>query len=363
MNRPEEALFYNKLNLDMNPHDWDSRISWAALLKLNNQRALSEQYINEIMQSDITPSQREHLWITQTHPLLRSGATAEGIRCFLHKDPQEDRTTEFDLRGMKPWTGVAQPGLTLYVNANGGIGDQFINVRFFEHVRRLGMRPLLYNILNRPDLDQVFERCGIPVINNSFEIEPHSAWCYLMELPVLLNVKESDLWHGAYIHARPEATHVLPKTKKFRVGIKAQGNPYFEQNIYRSIPLQQMIDAIPKGCEIYLFDPHAQHDHTHNLSDQLTHWEHTLDLIDQMDLILSSCTSLVHAAGAMGKPTIVCVPILEYYIWTSTRTDHTTPWYNHHMHVLKQNKVGCWRSPLQAATHVITQYKKASRKP
>ena len=27
--------------------------------------------------------------------------------------------------------------------------------------------------------------------------------------------------------------------------------------------------------------------------------------------------------------TIVIVPIAKYYIWTSTRTDNTTPWYSH----------------------------------
>jgi hypothetical protein len=55
----------------------------------------------------------------------------------------------------------------------------------------------------------------------------------------------------------------------------------------------------------------------------------------------------------MGKHTIVVVPIAEYYIWTSTRTNNTTPWYGDNFTVLKQKKVRSWDEPLGEAQKIL----------
>jgi hypothetical protein len=62
---------------------------------------------------------------------------------------------------------------------------------------------------------------------------------------------------------------------------------------------------------------------------------------------------LVHAAGALGKRTIVITPIAEYYTWTSTRTDESTPWYGDNFTVLKQKKPRDWSEPLSRAKELI----------
>ena len=74
-----------------------------------------------------------------------------------------------------------------------------------------------------------------------------------------------------------------------------------------------------------------------------------------MDIIVSSCTSLVHAAGAIGKRTIVMVPIAEYYTWTSTRTNNTTPWYGQNFTVLRQSKLRSWKEPLSEMRGLLDQ--------
>jgi ADP-heptose:LPS heptosyltransferase len=104
---------------------------------------------------------------------------------------------------------------------------------------------------------------------------------------------------------------------------------------------------------LYYFDKEKTHPGCINLNDKLDSWEDTLDYIDQMDIIVSSCTSLVHAAGALGKRTIVITPIAEYYTWTSTRTDESTPWYGDNFTVLKQKKPRDWSEPLARARELI----------
>lgn len=351
-NQPEKALFYNKINLEMRPNDFDAIVSYAASLKLNGERGESERVINDLKcQPWVTADQCENLRITDTHPLLRAGQTAEGIRWFLHTD--RDRTTVFDIKGMRIWNGVKVPGQTLYVNACGGAGDELINIRFFNHLKNLGMQPKLFSILDRPGLAQVFRRHGFEVLVNEEEIDVHQPWTYLMNLPIDLGVGEQDLWKGPYLTASGQPHTKLPASKKLRVGVKCQGNPYFEQDIYRCIPLEQMLSVIPSDVEIYNFDLQHTHERCHNLRARINSWDDTLDYLSQMDIVLSSCTSIIHAAASIGVPGIVCVPILEYYVWTSTHTDESTPWYSKSLRVLKQQTPGCWSTPLQRAGEII----------
>lgn len=350
-NMPEKALIYNYINLEITPDDFESIVSLAVTLKLNNQRAESEAIIDKLRNTSITEEQRESLYITETHKLLREGNTGAGIKCFLHSD--KDRTTIFDIKGMRRWDGVITPGSKLYVNACGGYGDEFVNIRFFNNLRRYGMDPILFSNLERNDLAAVFRRNGFEVITDNDLIDTNVPWDYLMDLPITMNINESDLWSGPYLKPIRNKKNFLGESKKFRVGIKCNGNPHFAQDVYRSIPIEEMLSAIPENVEIYYFDIDKEQDGVINLKSKINNWDDTLDYIDQMDVIVSSCTSLVHASGSLGVPTIVCVPISEYYIWTTTRTDHTTPWYGSNFHVIKQQSVRSWKEPLQKVKAII----------
>ena len=85
-----------------------------------------------------------------------------------------------------------------------------------------------------------------------------------------------------------------------------------------------------------------------DLAPRIGTWEDTLDFIEQMDCIVSSCTSLVHAAGAIGKTTFVVVPIAEYYIWSTSSKTTKSPWYGDNFQVHKQTKVRSWDEPLRS---------------
>jgi hypothetical protein len=354
LNFPEKALFYIELNLETTPDDFDTQMQRAFNLSLLGQRAQSEQIIEGFLAAGAESS--EDIRYALSGKMLRQGKTAEGIINFI--DTFKPRSVLFeDTLRMKKWTGGAQPGRTLYVNGEGGIGDEIINIRFFKHISDLGMRPILYSAWNmyRPDLVTLFQRLGHEVISEHYSIDTRELWTNMMPLPGYLGLTEDQLWPGSYISAQRSEKNQL-SGNKFRIGIKCNGNPYFSQDVYRSIPLEQMLAAIPghPNVEIYYFDKEKSHPDCVNLSDRLVTWEDTLDFVDQMDVILSSCTSLVHAAGALNKRTIVVVPIAEYYIWTSTRNNETTPWYDSETFtVLKQTRARSWQEPLLKASELL----------
>lgn len=351
-NYPEKSIFYTKLNLEINPDDFDAKTSLIASMKLNGQRTEAEKLTDDLIKSGLSDKEKRDIRSMHSHKLLRSGKTGKGIDHFLGTKYKRDKATTFQLMGMDRWDGNPIKGKNLYLYNGGGVGDEMINIRFMDHIKELGMNPILYSNLDRDDSLDVYARCGYEVTTRLDDIDKSAPHSELMTLPVDLNLTEDQLWRGPYITPKKQE-HTKLNSKKFKVGIKCNGNPYFAQDVYRSIPIDDMIAAIPEGVEIYYFDIDQTHPDTINMKDRINNWDDTLDYLSQMDVVFSSCTSIVHAAGSMGIPTIVCTPILEYYVWSSSRTDNTTPWYGDNFWIMKQTKVRDWKEPLENASKVI----------
>jgi hypothetical protein len=351
-NYPELALRYRLLNLEITPNDFESIASHAAAYKLNNQRDQCEEIIEKLASSGITEDQKKSLEITYAHKYLRTGETAKGIRTFINYENPE--FTIFHIHGIPRWNTIPQPGRTIYVNAQGGAGDEIVNIRFFKYLKDLGMNPIFYTDQVRWDLTKVFERNGFEVICVPYLIDPNSTWTQTMILPADLNLDESRLWYGPYLKSKNDPKNTL-ESKKIKVGIKCSGNPYFGQDRYRTIPIDQLISMLRSfnDIELYHFDIDKTHNDVINLKDKISSWDDTFDYLNQMDLVISSCTSIAHASGAIGIPTIVVVPISEYYIWTSTRKDNSTPWYGDNFYVCKQKVVRSWAEPIEEAKTII----------
>lgn len=205
----------------------------------------------------------------------------------------------------------------------------------------------------RPDTVDLFRRHGYEVVTNHFFFKKEYLWTHMMALPGYLGLTESQLWSGPYLRPLKQPHTQLPITNKLRIGIKCNGNPYFDQDVYRSVPIDELLEVLPKNAEIYYFDITKEYQGTISLKERINNWEDTLDYIDQMDIIISSCTSLVHASGALGKRTIVLLPIAKYYVWTSTRTDNSTPWYGDNFTLLEQSVVRSWSEPLTDLKNIL----------
>lgn len=345
---PEKALFYIELNLLIKPEDPDTLMNKAFNLALMNKRNEAEKIIASV--SVTNEKMAESIEYSLSGKLLREGNTAKGINGFISTFKPKNNLFEEQLK-LKFWNGGIQPGKTIVINGEGGVGDELINIRFLDHLKNNGMHPILYSSwhMYRPDTVDLFRRHGHEVVTNSLFFKKDYLWTHMMSLPGYLGLTEKELWDGPYLTPLRQDKNKI-NDPKLKIGIKCNGNPYFEQDVYRCIPIEELIACLPTDASIYYFDKEKTHPGTISLQDKLNTWDDTLDYIDQMDIIVSSCTSLVHAAGAIGKTAIVITPIAEYYTWTSTRKDNRTVWYGDNFYNFKQTKVRSWAEPLQEVT-------------
>jgi tetratricopeptide (TPR) repeat protein len=343
MNEPEKALFLINVQLQINPDNYEMLCEMAGNLALMGDKTAAEAIIYKLIETN--PENSTTLNTMLSGKYLREGQLVKGVRSFVEGYKENNKVFNDQLK-MKRWDGIPRPGKIVYVYGEGGIGDEIINVRFFERIDKLGMRPILVTAENQwhSDKNNLLRRHGVEILCETHSIDRTQYWTPMMSLPADLNLTEEDLWKGTYLKPLRQEKNRL-KGDKFKIGIKCSGNPFFAQDEYRKIPLELMLSYLPKDADIYYIDKTKGYPGTIELADRIKSWEDTLDFIDQMDCIVSSCTSLVHAAGAIGKTTFVAVPISEYYIWTSSRTDDSCPWYGPNFHVLRQTKLRDWNEP------------------
>lgn len=352
MNYPEKALYHINIQLLQTPADFSTLCQKAANISLMGDKKNAENLIDELLLK--FPHKKTELNAMLSGKYLRQGKLAKGVLSFVEAIKNNNKLFDEQLQ-MKRWDGIPRSGRIVYIDGEGGIGDEIINIRFFQNIKNLGMQPILCSPDNKyyRDKNNMFRRHGIEILSESYSTDKKQYWAPMMSLPAVLNLTEDDLWRGPYLTPQRNSTI---QNHKFKIGIKCSGNPYFAQDEYRKIPLELLLQYLPENAEVYYIDKLKMcHSRVIDCADYINSWEDTLDIIDSMDCIVSSCTSLVHAAGAIGKTTFVAVPIAEYYIWITSRSDTSSPWYGDNFHVMRQTEVRDWHQPLSQISNQLQQ--------
>ena len=79
-----------------------------------------------------------------------------------------------------------------------------------------------------------------------------------------------------------------------------------------------------------------------------------MSIIKDLDVIITSCTSIGHIAAAMGKKTIIITPISAYYTWSYDESKNDKcPWYGRNLTLLRQTKPRSWLEPLSELKEIF----------
>lgn len=228
--------------------------------------------------------------------------------------------------------------------SEGGLGDEIINARFVNDFATRGAKVTL---TCDPGLASVFSRIkGVSAVvghRRTPEIY-HDYWVPGMSAARILEYEYKDLTGDPYLTVDPEYKKKwaeyfvknLPKNKK-RIGLRFYGNPKFEHEQFRRFNPADLIQAV----ESVIGDAPWINLQKEETTLPIENWEDTLAILDQLDLVITSCTSVAHASAALGKPTWVIVPILPYYIWAYPTNN--SAWYKSVI-LFRQEKFQDWSS-------------------
>ena len=233
------------------------------------------------------------------------------------------------------WDGK-QVGTAL-LNLEAGLGDQIHGARFARELKKRGNQvivacsgPLALTMRKVEGVDMVIQH------EAAFGVV-HDFWVPSMTASLPLDWQYKDIDGSAYI-PKPE----VERGRKLRIGLRWQGNPQFEHEQHRLFPPQYLFNAV-KGLDVEYVslqrDLGAEQRPAWVREVNLSSWEDTVAAVASCDLVISSCTSVAHLAGAMGVPTWIVVPVLPYYLWA--KPGSRTEWYDS-VRLFRQTGHGDW---------------------
>src|SRR5262249_14672338 len=85
--------------------------------------------------------------------------------------------------------------------------------------------------------------------------------------------------------------------------------------------------------------------HIVRVDKEINDFEDTAAIVMSLDLVISSDTSIVNLAGALGRPVWVLLPLIPDWRWLFDRND--TPWYPT-ARLFRQASMGDWTAVLDA---------------
>ena len=234
----------------------------------------------------------------------------------------------------------------------GGFGDEILNVRFVKQLVSKGAKVI---VACRPTLAPLFARIeGVSAVAQADILKGiwHDYYIPSFSLAHLLGCEYKDLDGSPYITPNDRCVKRFSnyiKKDGFKVGIRWGGNPEFEYQQMRAFPFKGFYDAVnQEGVDLYslqLSDASHIDVSKYNITDleeHLTDWEQTAGAIANLDLVITSCTSIAHLSAAMGKETWVITPIMAYFTWAVPGSK--SAWYDS-VKLIRQEDYSNWDKP------------------
>jgi len=322
-------------------HPLDVALSHA----INGQPDISEKILREQSQDDLRV-----LFNLGWHEMRHSNM----MKAFEHLNYGRFINT-FGLPALpgKIWKDEPLENKTLLFRCEGGFGDQILNFRFAKRFQEMGARVL---VSCASELKPLFSRHGCICVDNEVIMCAHyDYWVPAMSAPYVLGMEYGDLDGSPFIFPS-EPRNLFSKPGNLKVGIRWSGSPEFEDEQHRRFPPELMIDLhdIPNTTFYSLQRDENLVDGLPfgDMREQMKSWDETANIIAGCDLIITSCTSVAHLSGAIGKPTWVVTPIMPYYTWVVP--GDTSNWYDS-VKLFRQEKYGEWDVPFIKIREELTK--------
>jgi Flp pilus assembly protein TadD len=257
------------------------------------------------------------------------------------------------------WFGVESlHGKTILLYGEQGYGDFIQFCRYVKLVSNLGAKVILEAPESLASLMKNLEGVSQLIIKGE-KLPAFDYQCPLLSLPLALRTKISTIPASMpYIVVNPnkvaEWNIRLGEKRKKRIGLVWSSMSSFKDDSKRSLILNDFVKALPperfeyiclqkelKDCDKEFFEAYKN---IKFFGDQLENFEDTAALIENLDLVIATCTSIPHLSGALGKETWILLSHVPDWRWLLDSSG--SPWYQS-VKLYRQPTIGDWNKPLE----------------
>jgi len=237
------------------------------------------------------------------------------------------------------WKGdVSLAGKTLLICSEMGLGDTIQFSRYVHSAEAAGAGVVLEV---QPALASLMAtlRSRAAVVPAGQPLPPFDLYCPMMSLPYAFRTVPENIPNSVpYLYVPAEkarewrqklGTRTLP-----RVGIAWAASSSHDSGPARSMRIEELDSLLALPMEFHVMQKEIDAAELQQLAARTNVTVHAPDLrdfldtaalIDEMDVVVSVDTVIVHVAGALAKSVLVMLPFAADYRWLMDRSD--SPWY------------------------------------
>jgi tetratricopeptide (TPR) repeat protein len=365
-----DALSVARQGIGVDPHDgW---LHHNASFALNMLGEFEQMHMHSAEAARLMPG-NALMQFNLAAAQLRAGDFEQGWKQYRwHDELPENHSL---VRPAYPqWQGERLLGCRFLLVGEQGLGDQIQFLRMAAWLHRRGAQVDVW--VDEPLGEVARHAAGVHAAWTTAPPGPYDYWCRMLQMPARMDLELCMLpLATAYLQAEPAklqfwhnrvqalSTGQAHRPLRKRVGIVWAGNPGYELDRYRSIPLRQWRALLeqpgvrwfslqkgdvqhdpaagPEGIEIHMFGPEIQ-----SFTD-------TLAIVQSLDLVITVDTAVAHLAGACGTPVWVLVPTFTDWRWMVARDD--SPWYPS-MRLFRQRELNQWDAVLADVAQALREY-------
>ncbi len=382
LDRLEEALRAARRSLELNPNDALAHVlhgnvlqvmaefeqaveayRTAAKLHSNSHDALNNIGLTLLKMGEATEALKVLEDAVQRWP-QSSDVRANRSLALLTLGDLEHGLPEYESRWQSPafaklprqskprWDGSELGGKAILLEGEQGMGDTIQFVRYAPMVAARGGHVIvmcgtpLHKIVSTVDgVSGVVAKGMLPLFDVHLPLAslPFVFRTTLESIPATVPYVRSDA-------ARVEAWRKrLADDANFKVGIAWAGSPGHQNDRSRSTTLAAFapvlavegatLYSLQKGDATRQIEAARENQRVIPLGHELNDFSDTAALLENLDLVISVDTSIVHLAGALARPVWTLLPRGPDWRWMLDRED--SPWYPT-MRLFRQERVGDW---------------------
>jgi len=253
------------------------------------------------------------------------------------------------------WNGENIKNKTILVYHEAGYGDVIMFSRYLPILKKQckklifsPQKPLVPLFSNSNlGIDEILEGF-IPEKMLDFDV--HTP---IMSLPYLLKIKEKNIFNlsEGYLNAdsklMEEYHNKIFNTDKMKIGIKWQGNTYYDRDRVISVEAFEPLLEL-ENVDFYSFQTFEGSEDLSKLQSKYNIIDIGKDLLDfgqtaaalsNLDLVICNDTSLAHLAGALGIPCYIMLPYEVNWRWHDNLAK--CDWYDS-VKLFRQHQPGNW---------------------
>ena len=262
-----------------------------------------------------------------------------------------------NIKGLE-WQGENLNNKTILILSEQGIGDIIQFSRYIYLIEK----EYSANIIIKTDkkIAHLFSKSKFKLIFNEDNIPKYDFYKHLMSLPKIYYEKTKTF---------PSQINFIPKDKKitlkwkerlneikgFKVGINWQGRKTYGVDHLRSIPLNYFNDlfniekinfiSLQKGFGLEQIKNFKHKDKLYDFSKEVDNgeniFEDTIGILQNIDLVISIDSSLVHLSSTLGIKTFALLHFCPDWRWNLMTKEFS--WYDN-LKIYRQEEVNKWDS-------------------